>query len=63
MLLVAMLALGAIGASAETEGYYTYSVSNGEATITGFDESGTEEVVIPSTLGGYPVTSIGGERL
>lgn len=48
-----------ITASAETEGYYTYSVSNGEATITGFDKSISGEVIIPSTLGGYPVTKIG----
>ena len=56
--LVCMLALVTVS-SAETEGAFNYSVSNGEATITGFDESGTKEVVIPSTLGGYPVTSIG----
>ncbi len=37
---------------------YTYSVINGEAVITAY--IGTEgAVVIPSTLGGYPVTGIG----
>ena len=41
------------------EGYYTYSVESGEATITGCDESISGEVVIPDTLGRYPVTSIG----
>ena len=46
-------------ASAENEGYYTYTVENGEATITGCDNSISGEVVIPDTLGGYPVTSIG----
>ena len=44
-----------------TEGYYTYTVENGEATITGCDNSISGEVVIPDTLGGYPVTSIGYE--
>ena len=42
-----------------TEGYYTYTVENGEATITGCDNSISGEVVIPDTLGGYPVKNIG----
>ena len=46
-------------AIAENEGYYTYTVENGEATITDCDESISGDVVIPDTLGGYPVTSIG----
>ena len=48
-----------IEADAATEGYYTYSVSNGEATITGVSTSISGAITIPSTLGGYPVTSIG----
>lgn len=44
-----------------TEGYYKYIVENGEATITGSDENISGDIVIPSTLGGYPVTSIGGD--
>ncbi len=54
-----MLILFAFSASAETEGYYTYEVENGEATITDVDESISGEVTIPSKLGGYSVTSIG----
>lgn len=46
-------------ASAATEGYYTYEVSNGQATITDVDTSIRGDITIPSTLGGYPVTSIG----
>ncbi|MGN0443891.1 MAG: leucine-rich repeat domain-containing protein, partial [Acutalibacteraceae bacterium] len=46
-------------ASALSDGYYTYTVSNGEATITDCDESISGDIVIPNTLGGYPVTSIG----
>ena len=46
-------------ASAATEGYYTYEVSNGEATITDVNTSISGDITIPSTLGGCPVTSIG----
>lgn len=47
-------------ASAATEGNYVYIVEDGEATITYCDTSVSGELVIPDTLGGYPVTSIGG---
>lgn len=53
-----LFATKASAASTYTEGYYTYTVSNGEATITDCDESISGDVVIPVTLGGYPVTSI-----
>lgn len=43
---------------AATEGHYTYTVSNGQATITECDKSVSGNLVIPSTLGGYPVTGI-----
>ena len=46
-------------ASAATSGDYTYTVSDGKATITGVKTSISGEITIPSTLGGYPVTSIG----
>ena len=46
-------------ASALTEGYYTYTVTDSKATITAVDTSISGDVIIPSTLGGYPVTSIG----
>lgn len=51
--------IGATSTSAETEGDYTYTVSNGEVTITNFNTSVSGDITIPSTLGGYPVTSIG----
>ena len=44
---------------AETEGAYTYEINNGEATITGVDKNIAGDVVIPDTLGGYPVVGIG----
>ena len=46
-------------ASAATSGYYTYTVSNGKATIRRTDSSLSGNVTIPSKLGGYPVTAIG----
>ena len=45
-------------ADAATSGYYTYKVTNGEATITDCDESISGNITIPSKLGGYPVTRI-----
>lgn len=57
---VVMLMLFAFSASAETDGYYTYEIENGEATITHVDQSIGEDVVIPDTLGGYPVTGLDG---
>ena len=46
--------------NAYTEGKYSYTVSNKEATITDFSDSFSERAIeIPSSLGGYPVTSIG----
>jgi len=60
-LLLAIIPFGCFIVSAEEfeEGYYTYTVLNGEATITGCDSQISGDVIIPSTLGGYPVTSIG----
>ena len=46
--------------NAATEGDYIYVVNNGEATITGYEGNVYNTLVlIPSQLGGYPVTSIG----
>lgn len=39
------------------ESYFTYEVKNGEAIIRDCDKS-VADVVIPETLGGYPVTTI-----
>ena len=49
----------AVSVSADTDGYYTYSVSNGKATITKCKTYISGDITIPSTLGGCPVTSIG----
>lgn len=46
-------------ANAETEDVYSYTIENGEATVTEVDTSVTGNVIIPDELGGYPVTAIG----
>jgi len=66
LLLLTMLPLGIISVSAESEepevyveGDFRYTVNNGEATLIQY--TGREaDLVIPLTLGGYPVTTIGG---
>ena len=37
---------------------FTYTVSNDKATLTGYTGTATD-LIIPATLGGYPVTTIG----
>ncbi|MDO4565603.1 MAG: leucine-rich repeat domain-containing protein [Clostridia bacterium] len=56
-LLLSVSLLPAGLAIADTEGGYNYLVSNGEATIMLYRGAGGD-IEIPSTLGGYPVTSI-----
>ena len=50
--------LVAEAATEQTQGSYTYTVENGEATITYCDTELSGAVTIPGTLGGYPVTAI-----
>ena len=58
-LILSTLAVSAVSVGAETSGDYTYTVSNGKATITKCDTSISGDITIPSELGGSPVTSIG----
>ena len=46
-------------ACAATEGMFNYSIKYGAATITGCKTSIIGDIVLPSTLGGYPVRGIG----
>ncbi len=46
--------------AAETEGYLTYIIEDGEVTITDCDEDASGKIVIPDTIEGYPVTAIMG---
>ncbi len=57
LLLTVMFALG-IPVAAETQGIFTYTVSDSGAEISSVDKSVTGAVVIPETLGGKPVISI-----
>ncbi len=60
LLVVSVLPGSAIlTASALTDGDFTYEVSNNEVTITDFPETYSGSLIIPSTLGGLPVTKIG----
>ena len=45
--------------AAEKEGYLSYTISDGEVTITDCDENASGKIVIPETIEGYPVTAIG----
>lgn len=56
--LLTLCSLGLVG-FCEQAGPYTYVVTNGAATIVGFDRAYTGEVQITNSLGGYPVTTIG----
>ncbi len=57
LMLLQLAAVISFSASAATSGIWMYTISGGKATITGCNGSGA--VIIPATLGGYPVTSIG----
>lgn len=42
-----------------TCGDYTYTLNSGEVTIVRYNNFEAEEVIVPQTLDGYPVTTIG----
>jgi len=56
--LLLVLCLIASCAWAQNEGDFAYSVSDGEARITAYTGSASR-LILPDTMGGYPVTSIG----
>lgn len=63
-LLIAIMPLSVLPVVADNiSGDFTYTVSDGKATITGCDREISGNVVIPSELDGYPVTAIGGMAL
>ncbi|MGN0467154.1 MAG: leucine-rich repeat protein, partial [Acutalibacteraceae bacterium] len=49
---------GAADSTEQTEGIFTYTVENDQATLTKIDYKGLDEIHIPETLGGYEVTKI-----
>lgn len=46
-------------AQAATDGPFTYEIADGEVTITRCEYASYDHLVIPETIEGYPVTSIG----
>ncbi|MBR7032929.1 MAG: leucine-rich repeat protein, partial [Clostridia bacterium] len=46
------------GPDPDPDGYFVYEISDGTATVTGYNGPGGD-VSIPAELGGYPVTGIG----
>lgn len=58
IMMIAMLLCCNSQVQAAQGGDYTYTVTAGQAQITGYTGAGGD-VTIPSTLGGAPVTSIG----
>ena len=48
-----------VNSAADDDGTWTYTLSGDEATITGCVATCPTELVIPSTVDGYSVTSIG----
>lgn len=59
MLLVSAIPLTALNVGAAKSGDYTYTVSDGKATITDFSTAVSGAISIPNYLDGYIVTSIG----
>jgi len=57
--LVFVVLFGHLCAKADQDGPYTFTVTDGEATITDFDEAYVGALSITNNLGGYPVTTIG----
>ena len=59
-LILALLAIASPAMAAETlqEGIFTYTVTDGEATLTRVEGPVVGPLIIPETLGGYPVTRI-----
>lgn len=58
VMVLGIVPLSMFTASAATDGVLMYSVSGEEATIIGCDSDAVGDVIIPDTLGGYPVTAI-----
>ncbi|MDB2430609.1 leucine-rich repeat domain-containing protein, partial [Akkermansiaceae bacterium] len=57
--LLALFALAFLSLHAASLDDLTYTTTNGEVTITDCNEAATGELVIPNTIDGNPVTSIG----
>ncbi len=54
-----MVALSVLVLPALVQAQFFYTINNGAVTITGYSGNGPLDVVIPATLSGHPVTTIG----
>ena len=59
LLLAVCVPLGAVSVTAASVDDLEYTIADGEVTITGCAYSASGKLVIPATIEGYPVTSIG----
>ena len=59
--IVLMLVPTTVFAETTTDGDFTYSVSDDKVTITRYNNNNATEVIIPDTIDGRPVTSIGAQ--
>ena len=59
--LIALFALAFLPLHAASLDDLSYTTTNGEITITDCDTTATGELIIPDTIGGNPVTSIGNQ--
>lgn len=59
LLTMFVISLAFTSSAAEKDGIFTYTVSADKATVTKIDWAGYDEISIPETLGGYPVTTLG----
>ena len=55
---LAIVSMVSVDAANQTQGDFTYTVSDGKATLTGYTGSGGA-ITVPSTLGGDPTVGIG----
>ncbi len=58
VMLLGVMPMGSLIASAETEGLFMYNVKDEKATIITCQNDASGDIVIPETLGGYPVEAI-----
>lgn len=59
-LCILLLGAAALRADYAADGF-TYTVTDGKATVTGFSDASKMYLTVPPVLGGYPVTAVGAE--
>ena len=62
VLLAVLLSLAGFSLGAASVDDLAYAISNDEVIITNCDTTASGDLVIPDTINGYPVTSIGNQE-